>query len=216
MNLFTNANATFTNWVVKAGLLREPFVLVDVGVQGGESRSWHRLGDYLVVHGFDAIEEAIEQLRKRTGHVPNRHYHRIAAGNADEERVFHFNPANPTASSMYAQGASRFEVPAGQQTRSVTVRRLDTLFAEGLIPQVDFLKVDVEGFEKDVLLGANDLLARVPARRFGGRETARAQGPPRVTSRRCLIVLPLVPAPAPGSGDQELKSEIGFRPSKSA
>ena len=82
MNLFTNANAEFTNWVVKAGFLREPFVLVDVGVQGGESRSWHRLGDYLVVHGFDAIEEAIEQLRKRTGHVPNRHYHRIAAGNA--------------------------------------------------------------------------------------------------------------------------------------
>ena len=159
MNLFTNANAAFTDWVVKAGFLREPFVLVDVGVQGGESRSWHRLGDYLVVHGFDAIEEAIEQLRKRTGHAPNRHYHRIAAGNADEERVFHFNPANPTASSMYAQGISRFEVPAGQQTRSVTVRRLDTLFAEGLIPQVDFLKVDVEGFEKDVLLGADNLLA---------------------------------------------------------
>src|SRR5262245_36381911 len=60
---------------------------------------------------------------------------------------------------MYAQGTSRFEVPAGQQTRSVTVRRLDTLFAEGLIPQVDFLKVDVEGFEKDVLLGADNLLA---------------------------------------------------------
>jgi hypothetical protein len=75
--------------VVKAGLLREPFVLVDVGVQGGENPSWHRLGDYLIVHGFDAIEEAIDQLRKRTDGVP----HRIAAGNADEERVFHFNPA---------------------------------------------------------------------------------------------------------------------------
>jgi FkbM family methyltransferase len=163
LNLFTNANAEFTNWVVRAGLLREPFVLVDVGVQGGESPSWHRLGDYLIVHGFDAIEEAIDQLRNRAGHAPNRHYHRIAAGNADEEREFHFNPANPTASSMYAQGTSRFELPAGEQTRSVPVRRLDTLFAEGLIPQADFLKIDVEGFEKDVLLGANDLLANALA-----------------------------------------------------
>jgi hypothetical protein len=77
LNLFTNANAEFTNWVVKAGLLREPFVLVDVGVQGGEDPPWHRLGDYLVIHGFDAIEEAIDQLRKRTGGVPNRHYHRL-------------------------------------------------------------------------------------------------------------------------------------------
>jgi len=35
LNLFTDANAEFTTWVAKAGILREPFVLVDVGVQGG-------------------------------------------------------------------------------------------------------------------------------------------------------------------------------------
>ena len=158
-NLFTDANAEFTTWVVQAGILREPFVLVDVGVQGGENPSWHRLADHLVVHGFDAIEEAVDQLQKRTAGTPNRHYHRIAAGNADEERIFYFNPANPTASSMYSQGSSRFDVSAHQQPRSVTVRRLDTLLAEGLIPKADFLKVDVEGFEKDVLLGAANLLA---------------------------------------------------------
>jgi FkbM family methyltransferase len=161
VNLFTDADAEFTAWVVNAGILCEPFVLVDVGVQGGENPTWHRLGDHLIVHGFDAIEEAIDQLQKRTGGTPNRHYHRIAAGNADEERVFYFNPANPTASSMYSQGSNRFEVSARQQPRSVTVRRLDTLLAEGLIPKADFLKVDVEGFEKDVLLGAANLLAGV-------------------------------------------------------
>src|SRR5262249_57390884 len=127
--LFSNANVEFTDWVVKAGVLREPFVLVDVGVQGGESPSWHRLGDYLVVHGFDAIEEAIDQLRKRTGHAPNRHYHRVAAGSADEERGFHFNPANPTPSSMYAQRNSRFEEPAEKHNRPGTVPRPDQAFA---------------------------------------------------------------------------------------
>jgi hypothetical protein len=71
LNLFTSANAEFTNWVVKAGYLREPFVLVDVGVQGGESPSWHRLGDYLVVLGFDAIEDALELLEvPEEGHAP--------------------------------------------------------------------------------------------------------------------------------------------------
>src|SRR5262249_62048496 len=126
--------------------LAEPFVAVDVGVQGAESPPWPRLGNSLVVQGFDAIEEAIDQLRKRTGHVPNRHYHRIAAGNADEKREFHFNPANPTASSMYAQGTSRFEVPAGEQAPPGTGRRLDTLFSQGRVPQPDFFKVDAEGF----------------------------------------------------------------------
>src|SRR5262249_42470423 len=118
--------------------------------QGGEDPSWHRLGDYLIVHGFHTIEEAIDQLRQRTARVPKRHYHLIQAGNADDDRAFHFNPANPTGSLMDLQGSSRFEASANQQARSVTVRRLDPLFSEGLIPQADFLKVDVEGFEKDV------------------------------------------------------------------
>jgi FkbM family methyltransferase len=161
LNLFTNANAEFTNWVVKAGILRESFVLIDVGVHGGENPSWHRLGDYLIVHGFDPSEKAINQLRKRINRASNRYYHEIAAGNADEERTFFFNPANPTTSSMYSHGISRFQASPQEQLRWVTVRRLDTLFANGVIPKADFLKVDVEGFEKDVLLGARDLLTNV-------------------------------------------------------
>jgi hypothetical protein len=40
----------------------------------------------------------------------------------------------------------------------IPIRRLDSLLAEGVIPTADFIKVDVEGFEKDVLLGARELL----------------------------------------------------------
>src|SRR5216684_54785 len=137
VELSFNLDAAFTQWVVKQGHLEEPFVLVDVGVQGGEHPRWEQLGDQLVVHGLDAI----------------------AAGAADEERVFYFNPTHPTVSSMYPHGDSRYEVKPGQQTRTVPVRRLDTLFAEGVIARADFLKVDVEGFEKDVFLGARALLA---------------------------------------------------------
>src|SRR5262249_23163530 len=89
----------------------------------------------------------------------NRHYHRIAAGNADEERMFHFNPANPTASSMYAQGTSRFEVAAGGKTPPRPGPRPGTPFSERPLPQSDFPQVDCEGVAKDVLLGADNLLA---------------------------------------------------------
>jgi FkbM family methyltransferase len=160
MDLAHNRNAEFTKWVVSAGFLTEPFVLIDVGVQGGESMRWRPLRDYLVVHGFDPIEEVVEELLEANRSRPNRHYHWMALGNADGERAFYFNPANPTASSMYQQSAGRFDVETTEQCRMVPIRRLDTLLAEGMIPTADYIKIDVEGFEQDVLLGARELLRK--------------------------------------------------------
>src|SRR5262249_45433002 len=154
MDLALNERADFTRWMVSEGLLREPFVLVDVGVQGGENQRWQPLGDRLVVHGFDPIEEVVRELTEGSYGGPNRYYHCMALGNVDGKQTFYFNPANPTASSMYRQGTGRYDVENAEQPRQVPIRRLDSLLAEGLIPQADFIKVDVAGFEKEVLLGA--------------------------------------------------------------
>jgi FkbM family methyltransferase len=158
MDLGINHNAGFTKWVVSAGLLREPFVLIDVGVQGGENIRWRPLGDHLVVHGFDPIEEIVQQLTEESRGRSNRHYYCIAVGNADGEQAFYFNPVNPSESSMYERRADQSDKNASEQVRTVPIRRLDSLLAEGLIPKADFVKIDVEGFEKDVLLGAIEFL----------------------------------------------------------
>jgi FkbM family methyltransferase len=158
MDFALNPNPQFTKWIVNAGLLAEPFVLIDVGVQGGENIRWGPLGDYLTVYGFDPIAEVIDRLTREKAGRPNRHYYCLAVGNTDGEMPLYYNPANPTASSVYQQGRSRFGVQTTEQVRMIPMRRLDTLFADGLIPKADFLKADVEGYEKDVLLGARDLL----------------------------------------------------------
>src|SRR5262245_42484047 len=108
--------AEFTKWVVGAGLLTEPCVLIDVGVRGGENIRWRPLGDHLAVHGFDPIEEVAQTLIEENRGRSNRHYHRMALGDADGEQAFYFNSANPTASSMYRQAAGRFEVESGAGT----------------------------------------------------------------------------------------------------
>src|SRR5262249_42596467 len=158
MDLGINHNADFTKWVVSAGLLAEPLVLIDVGVQGGENIRWRPLGDHLVVHGFDPIEEAVRKLIAENRDRSNRHYHCMAVGNADGERAFYFNRVNPFESSMYGQPSGRSDAEETEQVRTVPIRRLDSLLAEGVIPKADFVKIDVEGFEKDVLLGARELL----------------------------------------------------------
>jgi FkbM family methyltransferase len=160
MDLHFNIASRFTRWVTKTGTLQQPFVLIDVGVQAGEHPRWHLLGDHLVVHGFDPIEEVIDGLRQQNARRPNRHYHWLAAGSADGERNFYFNATDPFSSSFYPQGKNRFGLHElrSEQERPVKVRRLDGLLAEGAIPPADFLKCDVEGFEKEVLLGAPTLL----------------------------------------------------------
>jgi FkbM family methyltransferase len=158
MDLALNHNAKFTKWVVSRGLITEPFVLIDVGVQGGEDVRWRALDDYLIVHGFDPIEEVIQELAEANKGRSNHHYHCMALGNADSEQKFYFNPVNPTASSMYQKATDRFGIEVAEQHRMVPIRRLDSLLAEGVIPMADYIKIDVEGFEKDVLLGAHELL----------------------------------------------------------
>jgi FkbM family methyltransferase len=116
------------------------------------------LGDHLVVHGFDPIEEVVQELIERNHGNSNRHYYCMAVGNADGEQAFYFNPVNPSESSMYGRRADRFGEDRRERVRKVPIRRLDSLLAEGLIPIADFVKIDVEGFEKDVLLGAPEFL----------------------------------------------------------
>jgi FkbM family methyltransferase len=158
-DLWFNRNAAFTKWVTTKDRLREPFVLIDVGVQGDVNPRWDLLGEHLGVYGFDAIEETVRKLKRLNAGRANRHYYNFAIGDADHDALLYFNPANPWASSMYSQGVSRIGQKPTEQVRTVTVRKLDTLFAEQIIPRADFVKVDVEGYEKSVLMGGRDLLA---------------------------------------------------------
>jgi FkbM family methyltransferase len=170
--LCANITAPFTRWVVKSGALQQPFVLIDVGVQGGENGRWQALGDHLIVHGLDPIEEAIEALRRKAAGRPNRRYHCLAAGSVDETRTFFVNASDSFSSSFYPKAGR--PLPA-EQPREIQVKRLDGLLQEGIIPPADAIKIDVEGFEKDVFLGARELMKRALAveseTNFGVSET---------------------------------------------
>jgi FkbM family methyltransferase len=152
--LYTNAASPFTRWIIERGDLKEPFVLVDVGVQGGEHPRWRVLGDALVVHGFDALPTAIEALERRFPGDARRHYHWMGVSDADGVREF-FVSSDPYSSSFLPSTSGGRTVRPIQ----VNVRRLDTLLEEGVLTLADFLKTDVEGGEKQVLAGAPRLTA---------------------------------------------------------
>jgi FkbM family methyltransferase len=102
--------------------------------------NWRPLDDYLILHGFDPIEEVVQELAEANKSRSNRHYHCMAVGNADGKQKFYLNPANATASSMFEQGTGRFGVETTEHHRMVPIRQLDSLLAEGVIPIADYIK----------------------------------------------------------------------------
>lgn len=150
MDLYHHPDPLFTNWVVSENLLSGPMVVIDIGVQGGAHPRWQYLGPYAEIHGFDPIAEVIEELQGDAVPAARSRYHNIALGNEDGPRPF-FVSANRFGSSFFSSDAAATE-------RVVTVRRLDSLFNEGIVPAADVIKLDCEGFEPEILKGARQYL----------------------------------------------------------
>jgi FkbM family methyltransferase len=148
MELYCNTSNRMTRWLVSTGALTTPFVLVDVGVQGGISPRWNALQDHLKVYGFDLLEEAIAPLVRA---ADTRHQY-FAMGLADHDGELDIViPANPFETQLYGSGAG--------ERRRVQIRRLDTVFNEHTIRAADFIKMDCEGHEPLVLRGAAAYIA---------------------------------------------------------
>ena len=148
----------FTVEICRRGLLGEPFRLIDVGVRGGVGEHWLFFGDHLELWGFDPLEEAIEPLRSANKRPGRMHYFTMGLGDKDEARPFRFYPENPPSSHFAASNGCNNDA-IDSHWQQVQLRRLDTLFADGTIGPVDFMKMDAETYEVEIIRGAERFLA---------------------------------------------------------
>lgn len=159
---YTNARPGFTLMMCR-GILREPFRLIDVGVQGGIHDRWRAFGDHLQLWGFDALREVIESLSREPHDAARIRYFNIGLGNYDGERLFE-KVDNPYGSAFLPMTASEADIgraASGEfppNWRRVPIHRLDSLYAQGVIGQADFIKLDCEGFEIEIVKGGQNFL----------------------------------------------------------
>jgi FkbM family methyltransferase len=128
-----------------------PKTIVDVGVANGTIELYrHFFGAKLeLVEPIQEFSPSIEDILKE---IPGR-AHYVAAGSEDGE--FRFE----ASTKLHELHNAKLVTGDGEHTRIVPMRRLDTILHEAEGPIL--LKVDVEGFELDVLRGAKNLMKLV-------------------------------------------------------
>jgi FkbM family methyltransferase len=94
-----------------------------------------------------------ETFLKKTG-LP---YHRIALSKAKGKRVFHSN--NSTGDSFYPENTKLSGV-FGWQEKEVATADLDSFAVQNHLPSPDWIKLDVQGAELDVLAGGKCLFSK--------------------------------------------------------
>lgn len=106
------------------------------------------------IHAFEPIPTTFATLRRNVGTLPRVHLHELALGAVDGTALMEAAPESGT-NRLVASTAPRTDSPRAK----VMIRRLDAFCVEQRIAQIDLLKTDCEGFDLDVLRGAEGLLA---------------------------------------------------------
>jgi hypothetical protein len=151
---------------------RHPFVLIDVGCAGGIAEPWRAFGPSLVAHGYDPDVTACEEAQARE-RFPRVRYHARFVGlpeshafvqqrRADAARWTDTNIWGRVTAGYFAQ--RKQEADGGRPASAEPGAAPSPLALEDIVrgeqlPTVDFLKVDVDGPDLEVLESARKVLA---------------------------------------------------------
>lgn len=153
----TNGELRTISKLAGAGAVKTVF---DVGANRGD---WSELAAQAFpqarVHAFEIVPETFGHLRQRFGGNARVLINGIGLSDQEGTLDVYFSPDRDVLATCVAGFSESFHKyePA---TRAVPVTTGDQYCASNGVASIDFLKVDVEGFEPQVLRGFNGMLER--------------------------------------------------------
>jgi FkbM family methyltransferase len=142
-----------------ADFRQRPFVLYDAGAAGAiyPLLPEERCGLWQA-YGFEPMPASYEKLRARYAGITDISIRDIALSDRDGDATFRAFRSVSTSSSLNANTLVYEAGTADFDEITVTCRRMDTFCRESGAPGPDFIKLDTEGTELQVLIGAGNLL----------------------------------------------------------
>ena len=162
-----NSNPRLTKYLIEKRMFeKDPFVVVDVGARKGFENHWNQFGDQIKLIGFEPNKDSFDECVQKKSNNQTEYY-QYALDNQKGNKDL-FITANPSASGFYKPDmvcVRKYGMEASYKilnTTNVKTIDFDTFQNERRLPSIDFMKLDTEGSELDILQGAeNSLISEV-------------------------------------------------------
>ena len=166
---FLIANPSLLKWI-RHGLQIQPNIalrskwlqtmkfdtIIDIGANVGQAAiNLCSLFENTTVHSFEPIPSCFEQLKKVAKVYPNLKVYNFGLGNETVSLPFHQNSYTPSSSLLVMKPDHIKSYPKSAITNDITiqVKRLDDIASELKIGKSVLVKIDVQGFESQVIEG---------------------------------------------------------------
>lgn len=123
----------------------------------------HLVGETGRLHCFEPNPELVPALTRTLRDLGNATLHSVALSDKDDDSTLFVPPDDSMASLKDWTVGTAFREDGEPHTVSCRQRRMDDLVGEGVLPQPDFIKCDVEGAELLVFKGGQSTLDREDA-----------------------------------------------------
>ena len=119
-------------------------VCVDVGANvGGYTDSLLKAIPGVEVYAVEPAKATFAALKERHGHEPSVHLYQLALSDTDGEVTFYSTRALSETASLSPTG--------GDMTETVQARTFDSFAELAGLTDVDLVKIDTEGYEREIL-----------------------------------------------------------------
>lgn len=148
--------------LVKQGL--QPSTIIDVGANVGQfSVASSHLFKNVQIYGFEPVPESFEKLSKNVSKLDRVTIHALALGEQAGHIVFHVNSHSHSSSALPLTKHHLMAFPHAKEDKVITVpvTTLDNISNELNLVSPVLLKLDVQGYEANVLKGAVETLKSV-------------------------------------------------------